>query len=260
MQFHFRPIMSFLGSPKSRECLGYKSDDESFDANNKMSPSQTFNREIIQGEGAENGDDLYVAKPHDGSEIPAGNIGCYIPQGRKGTLETLLENQEKQNQTIKNQNQTIKNQNRIIDQLQAKALNNCIVQLIYGLCHAKIVATINNATNLYPGRHLLRFEDVLEDPRVDQATKEHLQHDPTYLSLNRIMNHQFWTVVRTRNTEAHPPFIDLEEIEMMFNQVEPGLQNLSLLNQRAFIAAKAVYEKVKFLDELDELVEIYNEA
>ena len=131
---------------------------------------------------------------------------------------------------------------------------------MYGLCHAKVVAMIDNVTSLYPGRHLLRFEDVLEDPRVDQETKDHLKHDPTYLSLNRIMNHQFWTVVRTGNTEAHPPYIDLKEIEMMFNQVEGELRHLSLINQRAFLAAKDVYENVKLLDELDELVEIFNEA
>lgn len=112
---------------------------------------------------------------------------------------------------------------------------------MYGLCHAKVVVMINNATSLYP--HHLRFEDVLEDPRVDQETKDLLKHDPTYVSLNRIMNHQFWTVVRTRNNEAHPPFIDLQEIQMMFDQVEPGLRHLSPISQRAFSAAKDVYEK-----------------
>ena len=168
------------------------------------------------------------------------------PQGRKGTLEILLANQEKQN--------------RIIDALQAKALNNYIVQLMYGLCHAKVVAMIDSATSLYPGRHLLRFEDVLEDPRVDKETKDLLKRDRSYAALNRIMNHQFWMVVRTRNNEAHPPFIDLQEIQMMFDQVEPGLQHLSPISQRAFSAAKYVYEKVKSIDKLDELIETFNEA
>ena len=179
------------------------------------------------------------------------HIVCYIPQKRKGTLEKLLENQGKQNRTIKKQN-------RIIDALQTKALNNCIVQL-----NAKVVSVINNATSLYPGRHQFRFEDVvLEDPRVDQETKDHLKHDPTYAALNRIMNHQFWMwmVVRTRNNEAHSPYIYLKEIEMMLNQVEPGLRHLSPISQRAFSAAKDVYEKVKSIDELDELVKIFYEA
>ena len=78
---------------------------------------------------------------------------------------------------------------------------------------------------------------------MDKETKDLLKRDRSYAALNRIMNHQFWMVVRTRNNEAHPPFIDLQEIQMMFDQWSQDCNIFSPISQRAFSAAKYVYEK-----------------
>ena len=126
--------MSFSRSPKRREYLGlgYKSDDESIDSSCEMFPSQTFNRELFQDEGPENGDSPHVTDPHDDSKIPARNIGWSDPQGILGTLEMIRKDNQK---------------------MKAHTLNNLVVQLMFGLCHAKVLTYVQNAADLYPGQY-----------------------------------------------------------------------------------------------------------
>ena len=232
--------MSFSRSPKRREYLGlgYKSDDESIDSSSEISPSQTFNREHIQGEGSEDGDSLHVTNPHDGSEIPAGNIGWSDPQGILGTLEMLRKDNQK---------------------MKARTLNNLVVQLMFGLCHAKILTYVENAADLYPGQYLISFSTVLNDPLVEEEVKQALLNDESYIALTQIMNRDFWTLVDARNARARPSLIDLEEIGDIIHDIEnSGTDYLTRIQSKLFLIAKSSFEGAERLSDIEELVEIFN--
>ena len=62
--------------------------------------------------------------------------------------------------------ESIKNQNKVIQNLQALELNNRIVQLVYGLTHAKIIEMVPNCHEILKYKHSFRFEDVLNGPNA----------------------------------------------------------------------------------------------
>ena len=80
---------------------------------------------------------------------------CHIPEDRPGIYERLKKMEE-----------SIKNQNKVIQNLQALELNNRIVQLVYGLTHAKIIEMVPNCHEILKYKHSFRFEDVLNGPNA----------------------------------------------------------------------------------------------
>ena len=78
-------------------------------------------------------------------------------------------------------------------------MNNLVVQLMFGLCHAKVLTYVQNAADLYPGQYLISFSTVLNDPLVEEEVKQALLKDGDYIALTRIMNRDFWTLVDARN-------------------------------------------------------------
>ena len=248
--------MSILGKRKSRKMLENKMEAISTDKDVKMSPIPTFQHELVLAhEGAEDNDKLYAATAVKADEgVPSGSLGCYIPEGRPGIYERLAKMEE----SIKSQNTVIKNQNKVIQNLQALELNNRIVQLVYGLTHAKIIEMVPNCHEILKYKHCFRFEDVLDEPKVDVGTKNKIKMDPSCIKLKELMNGFFWDIVRNRNAEIHPRYIDLAPINEILAQIN-GDNTLKGRYLVDYNKAKKIYEDVLALNELQILIDVFND-
>ena len=104
---------------------------------------------------------------------------CHIPEGRPGIYERLTKMEE-----------SIKSRNKVIQNLQALELNNRIVQLVYGLTHAKIIEMVPNCHEILKYKHSFRFEDVLNGPNAFSfRDKPHGLNRSQQLSTDLIRSH-----------------------------------------------------------------------
>jgi len=176
--------MSVCGKGKSHKKSKYKREDEPTDNNKKMPHSFSFKHKLVSSaSAAKPGDKLYSAKAVGvDEEIPFGSVGCFVPEGRSGTIEILMEKIdgliadnvkiEAKNAEFEAQIQSLTKKFEINDALNQRKLaaefDNDLVQLVYGLCHAKILAMVKDP-KITKGKRNLRFDVVLR--QVDALTK-----------------------------------------------------------------------------------------
>ena len=266
---HLNPKITAFSSQKNN---GYKSGHDQFDQNEIMSPiSTTFKLELVpSADGAKEGDKLFSAKKvKTEEEIASGSFGCFIPENRMGISEMLQDmkrilNQHEQrilaqDQKIVAQDQKIVAQDQKIQRLNVQVLNNNIVQLMYGLVHAKVLKIVPRAKSLFPGKLSFRFEDVTSCDKIDMSTKEIVRQDATCARLRSLMDRNFKSLVRSRNSNTHPNVIKLETTKEIISSIQ--LDNLLDGEYLAtFDRARILFNELENLDELESLIDIFNRS
>ncbi|TEB18756.1 hypothetical protein C9890_0330 [Perkinsus sp. BL_2016] len=269
--------MSINGKRKSRVFSGYKSEDNPAKINKEMPNISLFKHELIESiDAAKSGDKLLAAKPvSSNEEIPEGSVRCFIAQGRQSTLELVIQRVEKIDRELKGQIQELQGQNQElhgqIQELQGKnqelqgknqelkdinekmlvcQLTNDMVQLVYGVGHAKMMLMFKDEA-IVKGKRVIYINEVLKEANEEQKLR--LKKDTTVKSLEKIMNHDFRLLVESRNSEVHPRTIDIKWIEKRISLLSSGSGNfLSPAEKKNVLIADKILEKIQQIDELKE--------
>ena len=244
---HLNPKITAFSSQKNN---GYKSGHDQFDQNEIMSPiSTTFKLELVpSADGAKEGDKLFSAKKvKTEEEIASGSFGCFIPENRMGISEMLQDMKRILNQ----------HEQRILAQDQK--IQRLNVQIMYGLVHAKVLNIVPRAQSLFKGKLSFLFEDVINCDKIDMSTKENLRKDATCVRLRSLMDRNFKSLVRSRNSNTHPNVIKLETTKEIISSIQ--LDNLLDGEYLAtFDRARILFNELENLDELESLIDIFNRS
>ena len=130
---------------------------------------------------------------------------------------------------------------------------------MYGLVHAKVLKIVPRAKSLFPGKLSFRFEDVTSCDKIDMSTKEIVRQDATCARLRSLMDRNFKSLVRSRNSNTHPNVIKLETTKEIISSIQ--LDNLLDGEYLAtFDRARILFNELENLDELESLIDIFNRS
>ena len=176
-----------------------------------MTDLSFFAKELVPSNGtAKPGDHLYAARPVDNEDIPAGSIGCFVPEELileetkilKTDRDSLFEDikiLKIDYDSLLEDIKVLKRHQEMSDAINqgriAAELINDIAQLVYGLEHIKIVSMINNS-NKTDGHSCLRFNEAFKNPLlVDRETYMKIIGDQTYKDLTSLVNMKSFNLI-----------------------------------------------------------------
>ena len=174
-------------------------------------------------------------------------------QGKNQGLQGQIQGLQDKNQELQDKNQELKDIN---EKMLVCQLTNDMVQLVYGVGHAKMMLMFKDE-DIVKGMRVIYINEVLKEANEEQKLR--LKNDRTFKSLEKIMNHDFRLLVESRNSEVHPRTIDIKWIEKRISLLSSGSGNfLSPAEKKNVLIADKILEKIQQIDELKELIDIFN--
>ena len=254
----------------SRQNSEYKKDEIMPKTNSKMSPTNTFEHElIISKDGPVGNDKLYKATPLKKGEVieeGEGSIGCFVAEGRS-SLQRLIEDFNLKLAKVENKVDYLERDitdlrqgtDVIYVQLQrkyAKEFNNEVAQLLNALVHANMIELLKDKRSRFANCKLLSFEEVISRSSKEEISR--IQKDPTYQKLTSIMNKDFLQAIQQRNKEIHPEEINIEQMSDKSKFIG-NAEHLTDEQKKVFFLTKAAFDETIAMDRLDALLKTYKD-